>query len=374
MRTLLYIGHSFHNKTKSNRFLVDLLATEYEVTEFYFDPYGDAFVRYTEIKGKTFDVVVCWQVLPPRWLLNRVVSFKKGIFFPMYDGAPNKGDRQWEDYQDFLVINFCKALHQICESMALNSRYIQYFPPAANDFDWGQENSVFFWNRISEININTIAKLLHSSSVEHIHIHKAIDPGCHYKKLECAWGVNITSSDWYQNKNDMLEDMKRSAIYIAPRKLEGIGMSFLEAMSLGRCVIAPNFPTMNEYIKDGVNGLLYNLDDPKPLSISSLRELQKRAYESIKDGHQEWLSRRYDILKWIKSYNPSDIAIRKANLSSSKNCPLSVNGVLPRKYFFKIPIYKLMAKISKGKRKDRYQMKAKNLQVLAAVSQKLSRK
>ena len=42
--------------------------------------------------------------------------------------------------------------------------------------------------------------------------------------------------------------VKYSDVFISPRKQEGIGMSFLEAMSLGKYIIAINDSTMNEYI------------------------------------------------------------------------------------------------------------------------------
>ena len=40
MKTLLYIGHAFHNKTKSSQFIQDLLATKYEITKFDFNPFA----------------------------------------------------------------------------------------------------------------------------------------------------------------------------------------------------------------------------------------------------------------------------------------------------------------------------------------------
>ena len=54
-------------------------------------------------------------------------------------------------------------------------------------------------------------------------------------------------------------------------------MGFLKAMAMGRCVIAPNTPTMNEYIEDGINGFLYDLRNLSPLKIENVREIQKNA-------------------------------------------------------------------------------------------------
>lgn len=66
-------------------------------------------------------------------------------------------------------------------------------------------------------------------------------------------------------------------------------MSFLEAMAMGLCVVAPNAPTMNEYIRDGVNGLLYDPGNPQPIDFSRARELGEVARTSCEEGRREWL-------------------------------------------------------------------------------------
>ena len=89
--------------------------------------------------------------------------------------------------------------------------------------------------------------------IKKVHIHEDLDP--RYKKKDLSKidkkSISITRSTWFEKKEDLEKKMKKSAIYIAPRKYEGIGMAFLHAMSIGRCVIAPDFSTMNEYIKSG---------------------------------------------------------------------------------------------------------------------------
>ena len=62
----------------------------------------------------------------------------------------------------------------------------------------------------------------------------------------------------FDSQDKYLELLKKSNIYIAPRKIEGIGISFLEAMAMGMVVIAYNNGTMNEYIKHDYNGYLFN--------------------------------------------------------------------------------------------------------------------
>jgi len=48
----------------------------------------------------------------------------------------------------------------------------------------------------------------------------------------------------------------KGLIYCYPSKLDGLGLSFLEALACGLPVIATDAPPMNEFIKDGYNGVL----------------------------------------------------------------------------------------------------------------------
>ena len=125
MPSLLFIDHSYHEKTSSSIFIQQLLGTQYDVTVFSFDPYKDDIDIYRELKQKTFDVVILWQVLPPRQILNANLQFQNGVFFPMFDGAPRRTDPIWQEYSDFRIINFSRTLHEELLALGLDSRYIQ---------------------------------------------------------------------------------------------------------------------------------------------------------------------------------------------------------------------------------------------------------
>ena len=85
-----------------------------------------------------------------------------------------------------------------------------------------------------------------------------------------------------------------------PRPAEGIGHSFIEAMALGHCVVAADRPTMNEYIRDGVNGLLYDPDRPRSLDFSRSRELGLAARASSAAGRKAWLDALPDIRRFLE--------------------------------------------------------------------------
>lgn len=322
MKKLFFIGHTYHLKTKSSLFLLDLLKNQFNVTEFYMDPSQPyEYKNLPQFQNESFDVLLVWQVMPQITELHKFVSWKHGVFFPMYDhyvGQNQLYAEIWQDYQDFLIVCFSKALHQELKANGFDTRYIQYFPKPSAVEDWGDERSLFFWQRLSFLNLRTLAKAAKNLSIYRIHLHKAMDPGHVAQPVEVYRydqnvvnfykDVSFTESVWFSQKHELMSKIEGSALYMAPRHLEGIGMSFLEAMAHGRCVIAPDCPTMNEYITDGVNGLLYPWEDnsdthcgaPVKQPVTTIRQLQEKAYQTIVEGYEKWNTEKFQILEWLE--------------------------------------------------------------------------
>lgn len=302
-KKLLYIGHKFHNKTKSTIFLQDLLKEKYDIEVFDFNPYtDDALTHFNSLKDKKYDVLVLFQIMPDVEPLKKVIDFKQGVFFPMYDSAVTEFDGRWFQYKDFNIINFSKTLHEKLLSFGLSSFYIQYFQPPCENINLGDEHSIFFWQRLTSLNFNFIKKLFNKMDVKHLHIHKSPDPKQKFVEPKDV-KYEITYSTWYERKEDMLKDIEKAAIYIAPRYFEGIGQSFLEAMAMGRCVVAVNNPTMNEYITHGETGILYTPHKKriKPLENINIKKIQQNAVEYIKQGFKNWEKDKYQIFDWIET-------------------------------------------------------------------------
>ena len=142
-------------------------------------------------------------------------------------------------------------------------------------------------------------------NLKKVHIHKALDPAHHYIAVDRRFQYDFSYSSWLPEKADLIKLISKAAYYVAPRKHEGIGMSFLDAMAMGRCVIAPNYPTMNEYIDVGINGVLYDYENPKDIIVHDVRKVQKSAYQSVMLGYEKWLKERYRIIEWIEEDDKS---------------------------------------------------------------------
>jgi glycosyltransferase involved in cell wall biosynthesis len=309
MKRILYVGHSYHNKTKSTEFLLDYLKTFFEVEIILDESWlGKPFSDFSFVDGSYF-AVIFFQVLPPKDILEKIKN-DNIIYFPMYDQSGRLGRDFWNNYSDLKIVNFSKTLHKKLLRWGFDSIYIQYFPETKN-FVPGNKKEVFFWQRITKINIDIIKKLFGNVSLK-IHIHKGIDPNHSFVQptKEVEGKFQITYSDWFESRDEMLEKIggliKQKGIYIAPRELEGIGMSFLEAMAMGKAVIAVDNPTMNEYIEHGKTGYLFNPKKPKKIDLSNVDQVQKNAYEFMQRGRKEWEKNRKRIIGFIKEGQPVD--------------------------------------------------------------------
>lgn len=299
MKKILFIDLEFHIKTTSSRFLYELLEENFLVDKCFLDIYGRVNGVPKEHTACYYDYLVLWQVMPERRYIE-AFSYGKGILFPMYDDALHRTIDEWNEYRDFTIINFCKTLHDYLSVNGFESRYVQYFPKPQEIKDYGNVDSLFFWQRTNKIHVNQILSLCKNLNLKKVHIHKAVDPFFYYIAADERFCYDFSYSSWFPEKADLLDVMYRAAYYAAPRKYEGIGMSFLEAMAMGRCVIAPNYPTMNEYIEDGVNGILYDYESPADIVAYDVRKLQENAYRFIEAGYKKWLNDKYHILEWIE--------------------------------------------------------------------------
>lgn len=299
-KKLLLIAHAFHQRTKSNEFLIELFSSAYELTCCYLDPSNeDSGVFPAGIRLEDFELIVCSQVVPPSNILNRR-SKARLVFVPMYDFSESWGIERWFPFRKARIVSFSRALARRLERWGFDVKLVQYFPEPSTVTNWGRPERAFFWNRVEAINLRTASTLLASSPITSIHVHRSMDPGQAYTPPDQAIQERfaITETEWFETRGQLREVIEGCSLYIAPRRLEGVGMSFLEAMAMGRCVVAPNLPTMNEYISDGQTGILYDPDDPRPIQLGDLRGIQQRALASIQAGRAEWLSRKEALVAW----------------------------------------------------------------------------
>ncbi|MBI1820253.1 MAG: tetratricopeptide repeat protein [Nitrospirae bacterium] len=306
-KKLAFIDLAFHQRTKSTLELIEIFK-RYFTVDVYWD---DGTIDFTNIATQNYDTVIFFQQI---YGIRKLIALnvKNIVIIPMYDDALEFSDSYLKQFSHVKFINFSKIFHHRFLQLGLNSKLVQYYispstlPDPAPHFN---DLSGFFWQRTNHIRWSTIKKLIQGTHFEKFHLHCAVDnpktislekpSGDDLKKF------GITMTNWFSNKEEYLSILNASNIFFAPRLNEGIGMSFLEAMAMGKCVVAPDNPTMNEYIKHGENGLLYDPENPVPLDFSKAEEMGKNARKYAEEGYRQWKQDEKEMIQFILG-NESD--------------------------------------------------------------------
>ncbi len=300
MKRLLFVDHSFHQKTGSSKFFIDMLKARYQVTYVVDATWDQNQTIKEQHTYNGYDIVVFWQQVNPR--IFKSINCKNIVYVPMYDGCSDRGLDYWYAFRDIKIINFSKALELLLDRADFNTLPVKYFPKPEGKPD-AEEGSCFFWQRINEINWPLVKGLLGNTGIDKVHIHRAVDPGQSFypPSIEDINRYRMTFSDWFSSKDEYQKNMSSKQIYIAPRMREGIGLSFLEAMAAGRVVVAPNLPTMNEYITHMENGYLYDPYTPAPIGFKNLNRIAENALSTIIEGQRSWEIEKGKIFEFIES-------------------------------------------------------------------------
>jgi hypothetical protein len=286
---IAYIGHSYHEKTKSSQFMIEFLRHHSRKVDVFVDHslVGGVAVDRELIAEAGYDLIVVWQMeRVAEWFAARVPD--RLLFIPMYDGARSLGPEFWAAFQNSRVLNFSYALHERVQALGVPSLRVQYFPdPSAfTPVDFSEFRG-FLWQRLQSITWPLVKKLSGATTFASFTLHLALDPGAgepHLPDADDMRAFNVTLSRWYEDRAEFEEVLAKSNIFFAPRCYEGIGMSFLEAMARGQCVVAADAPTMSEYMTHGISGLLYGQNDPHTLDFAKAAEIGAAARRKVERG------------------------------------------------------------------------------------------
>lgn len=289
-----YIGHAFHQKTGSTLFLIDLLRQHATVECWFGEPgVGVTWKWRAEFDERRYDVIVIFQLHEAFELLSG--RHPNVVFVPMYDAMFWAGNFYWKaSYNAAKIACFSWALRQQVMCRGAVHAGFQYYPDPSQhavveDFDTLRG---LLWYRRRGISPDLVFGLCRGTEFERFVVHNAPDPD---NEPESDWTAppNIRRLDrtqWSTDREAYATALRDANVFFAPRPVEGIGMSVLEAMASGHCVVAPDAPTMNEYISNGANGLLYVPDRRMPLDFADARAIAARARESVERGHERWLT------------------------------------------------------------------------------------
>lgn len=304
---MLFIDHAFHRKTRSADFFIDVVRQGFEVEVYYLSPEArvdlDVLAAAAEV-----DIVLLWQLdfLAPAFL----AMGKPTVVIPMFDGSGGLPDLHWLFASRARFFNFSLRLNERIRMLGGKTLLLRYFPEAVAESDLPRFDRLdaFFWQRRPDhgVHYNYLSRVV-GPELDSFHLHNAPDIMDSYRPVHPADGAyRFTESTWFEKRADYETLLASCNVFIAPRAAEGIGMALLEAMSRGMLVLAHDAPTNNEYISNGLNGLLFNKDiDHPPLQFRhDAPRIARMAWQTVVDGHLQWLEQKSAILEWIDAAEP----------------------------------------------------------------------
>lgn len=293
---IAYIDHWFRSVSKSTTFLEQALGSIGATTLVASDCLNEEF--YSRLVDSSYDWYVVTQNDP--LVVFLLSNGKRVVCIPMYDGSGGLPIINWLAQRGGVFLNFCQYIHAQTIRAGCESSFIQYYPPCFG----GTENTrrstpnnrnlnLFFWERVpsSGMSVRWLCDLVKrwNIPIDKVHVHLAPDPGeissledvevLRQEMLNRSPKACVTTSKWFADKEQMINKMQESDIYVCPRPAEGIGLGFLEAFAAGCCVLALNRPTMNEYIQNNANGLLIDnlTDTPTCDDVMSIKQMGAQA-------------------------------------------------------------------------------------------------
>lgn len=245
----IFLANSYHlNVTGSSLFFIDLLRLKYDVSVV---PHK---LAWDHIEDKKWDLLVSWQHL---YSVRELEAFgvPNTVLVPMWDDCPHEAHR-WTPYASFKFLAFCDALYSTLGETGVSCFRCRYYPPLPDkSLNNSHEPKALLWTRNSAVDFIEARKVLDVMNVRNVHLH-GVSAENEASLRDSFNDFRITTSEWFPTKNEYEECLASCSVFVAPRTSEGIGMSFLESMAMGQCVIAHDAPTMNEYIEHGKTGIL----------------------------------------------------------------------------------------------------------------------
>ena len=120
--------------------------------------------------------------------------------------------------------------------------------------------NIFFWHR-KDLKLNDWIGLFDLNKINKIIYFDCPDPGRKSEEFDKItldkYKIEFVKKSFLPH-TQYIEYVKNCDVFISPRKQEGIGMGFLEAISLSKYIVSNDDSTMNEYITDRKIGFLIN--------------------------------------------------------------------------------------------------------------------
>lgn len=301
---IVVIDLDFHQRTRSTHFFMDLVAGP-ATRVLYCDPARDDVAAL--LRAHPCEALVFMQI-QPRPRLLRALGHPNVTWVPMRDDLRHDASRVRQLQGSGLkFINFCRQSHGVFSARGQPSLALHYWtaPQPAPRHSGRAHPRLFLWDR-GQVQWPQLKRLIGEQPVDGVVLRLAPDPGRTCARPDAAdiERYRIQVVEGWLEQADYLALLRDCDIFVAPRRLEGIGMATLEAMGSGQPVIAPDAPTMNEYVVPGRNGWLFDPGQPAPLELGGWQALGQAAWEDAVAGAAAWAAQQALVRPFVLAPSP----------------------------------------------------------------------
>ena len=296
---MVFLSHPHHRYTQNFQWLLDAL--------------GKPFSRIHGDQATLSEFLPSLLHSPPRLLVLFQLEhlapwcslFCPVILFPMLDCTRETPDAFLQSLHRVELVSLSRRLHQRLSSLGLSCRHLQYAPDPDlfPEVSWDRGVRGYFWERTPE-HLDRVAagKIFRRLGVPEFEVRSLED-----QKFSEGNSTAVRSAAeraWHDHTT-YLKYLKDFQVYLSPRRFEGMGLTFLEAMAMGMCVVAENQPTAEEYITAGRNGILYRGEDrgiglPLAYSFHEMQHMGQQARQHLRTVHHNWLETRGDLSSLVE--------------------------------------------------------------------------
>ena len=213
------------------------------------------------------------------------IQKKNIIWVPMFDSLYNLNQLNsyfWKSIKllNIKIISFCDAITKICLNEKIDVFDIRYFLKTSENINYNfKKFNILFWDR-GELKIKNWLKYFNKQDIERITVIQRPDPRKKTSfisdKDKVDYNIDVKQIG-YIEKEEYKKYLTSHNVYICPRFREGIGISYLEALSHGMFILGLDAPTMNEYIDSNKIGKFIKLNETEniKLSLNEIIQTQK---------------------------------------------------------------------------------------------------
>ena len=222
----------------------------------------------------------------------------------MYDNLPF----DWKFWKKIKYVNikllcFSKKVKLHADKLGCQNIKLKYFiRPKEMEFNTPQKTlNIFFWYR-NDLKLNDWIDLFNLNMINKIIYFDCPDPGRKSEEFDKItldkYKIEFVKKSFLPH-TQYIEYVKNCDVFISPRKQEGIGMGFLEAISLGKYIVSNDDSTMNEYITDRKIGFLINKKKENSIDYNDIINSVNYRTQFAKNGYLQWLKQKNEIINFF---------------------------------------------------------------------------